>query len=133
MTLSLLQRKEYELKLINLGLKPLTGVNAAVQARQEIERAIAARVIESAIAQGCTIDVNDGEETVLKRGNDLKTVLNAMFETDDEWLIIRMNGHKIGWVRLIYGNDGWDVVNDYTTNLEPIMTEANALIDSYSE
>ena len=32
-------------------------------------------------------------------------------------------------MRLIYGNDGWDVVNDYTTNLEPLLAGATAEAD----
>jgi hypothetical protein len=36
-----------------------------------------------------------------------------------------------GWVRFVYGNDGWDVVSDYTTNLEPHMKNADKLADYY--
>ncbi len=36
---------------------------------------------------------------------------------------------QIGWVRFIYGNDGWDVISDYTTNLEPVMKLVQPLID----
>jgi hypothetical protein len=38
-----------------------------------------------------------------------------------------------GWVRFIYGNDGWDVMNDYSTVLEPYLIKTNALIDEMQE
>jgi hypothetical protein len=37
-----------------------------------------------------------------------------------------------GWVLFIYGNDGWDVISDYTCNLEPIMGPANELSEQHS-
>lgn len=42
-------------------------------------------------------------------------------------------GKRIGWVRMIYGNDGWDVMADYTTNLEDVLTDANKLADKLEE
>lgn len=31
--------------------------------------------------------------------------------------------------RIIYGNTGFDVINDYTTNLETVLAGTNALAD----
>ena len=33
---------------------------------------------------------------------------------------------------VVYGNDGWDVVNDYTVNLESVMKRANLIADKHS-
>lgn len=40
---------------------------------------------------------------------------------------------SIGWVYLVYGNDGYDVVSDYTTNLDELglMSRANALAEEW--
>lgn len=38
-----------------------------------------------------------------------------------------------GWVYVVMGNDGWDVISDYTTNLEPLMSGANRLAEKYSK
>ena len=38
-----------------------------------------------------------------------------------------------GWVRFIYGNDGWDVINDYCVTFEPHLVKTNALIDEMQE
>jgi hypothetical protein len=39
------------------------------------------------------------------------------------------DGQRLGWMRFIYGNDGWDVLADYTVNLEPLMPAVNELTD----
>jgi len=104
-----------------------------VAMRQEIERKIVTQIITDALAKGYTLGVNDGEEITLERCNDPETILKALFTTDDDWLLVyAADGKRIGWVRLIYGNDGYDVVNDHTTNLADIMTEADKLSDHYS-
>ena len=40
--------------------------------------------------------------------------------------------NSIGWVYLVFGNDGWDVISDYTTNLEFLMGEALKISDHYA-
>jgi hypothetical protein len=55
-----------------------------------------------------------------------------MFSTDDEVLFLYNNINApaaFGWVKFIYGNTGPDVINDYTTNLEPLMKKPQALAD----
>ena len=103
----------------------------SVKLRQELERRIARTIIQDAIEQGYTLDVNDSEETTLKGSTDVKAILKAMFTTDEDYLILH-RGKEQGWIRFVYGNDGWDVVNDYTVNLEDVMTSANKLADKYS-
>jgi len=66
--------------------------------------------------------------------------MRAIMTTDDDMLLFNAStasgapeDKMVGWVRLIYGNDGWDVVNDYTTNLETLMAGATALADKLEE
>jgi hypothetical protein len=107
----------------------------SVKMRQEVERKIAAALIDSALKAGYTITVNDGEEDVLKRSASADAILKAMFTTDEDRLYLHAQNAKatFGWVLFIYGNDGWDVISDYTTNLEPIMGAANKLADYYGD
>lgn len=102
-----------------------------VQARQQIERQIIERLVKDALAAGFQITVDDGGEgPSLSRSTDLDAIMAAVMLTDDDRLYYSQPGNPLqGWVRLIYGNDGWDVVNDYTTNLEPFMAGATAEAD----
>jgi len=102
-----------------------------VQQRQEIERQIIRRVVRDAVGAGFQITVDDGgDQPSVRRSTDEATIMAAVMLTDEEFLYFSKPGEPLqGWVRLIYGNDGWDVVNDYTTNLEPLMAGAMAEAD----
>lgn len=41
-------------------------------------------------------------------------------------------GDAIGWVYFVYGNDGYDVISDYTTNLEDVLKPVNDYTDAIS-
>src|SRR5690242_16804194 len=106
--------------------------------RQRVERTIARRVVLDALAAGWELNVNNGgdDHELPRFTRKAKEVLDAMFATDEEYLILRKPAESwrptlSGWVRFIYGNDGWDVVNDYTTNLDSVMTTANRLAEKY--
>lgn len=107
-----------------------------VKMRQIVEKEIAYAVIDALLKAGYTIAVDNGEEET-KHTTNKTTVRNAMFTTDEEYLYVReaASMKSAGWVRFIYGNDGWDVINDYTTNLEPYIggTEVQKVIDKYAD
>jgi hypothetical protein len=46
-----------------------------------------------------------------------------LMSTDEDYLMVYEPGKKerLGWIHLVYGNDGYDVVSDYTTNLEALV------------
>lgn len=105
-----------------------------VKLRQQVERKIAGAFISEAIKQGYSMTVNNGGDTdEIEPTADKRTILDAMFATDDEHLIVYAGGKRIGWVRFIYGNGGWDVISDYTTNLEHLMGPANTLAAKLEE
>lgn len=90
------------------------------------ELAIATRLITDVIAQGGLISVNDGEETVLVRSNSLEAILAAMFSTDEDYLYVTMpnSTKRAGGFCFIYGNDGWDVIADWSWSNEVKDCEA---------
>lgn len=107
-----------------------------VETRQRIERRIATAAAKGLVAAGYKIAVHDGEEIALKKTDDVRAILAAMFSTDeDRFYVYQWSGvadagwERAGWVRFIYGNDGWDVIADHTTNLESALQAANELAD----
>lgn len=115
----------------------------SVKMRQKVEREIAVAVIKALLAAGYSLGVNDGEETTIHHSTDAKAIENAMFTTDEDWLLVfdkentdHTDERGDWWVRFIYGNDGWDVINDYCTALEEFIgegTPVQKLIDEYSD
>ena len=104
-----------------------------VKMRQLVERRIARRLVMDAIAVGYAINIDNGGDDYELPAPSVKTkeILDTMFATDDEKLVMFKDGKRMGWVWFVYGNDGWDVISDYTTNLEHIMAGASPLSDKY--
>lgn len=96
---------------------------------QEMERKVITRLLQDAIAQGYSVSVDNGEEVVVKKSTDVEEIMKAMFSVDEEYLHFFKNNQKVGWACLIYGESGWDVINDYSMNLEPIMEGVFQLVD----
>ena len=105
----------------------------SVKMRQEVERKIAAAFITAALAAGYTINIHNGGSgpELPQPSSDKEVILAAMFATDDEHLMVYKDGKQIGWVYFVYGNSGWDVISDYSTNLGPLMAEADKISEMY--
>lgn len=100
-----------------------------VEHRIKIEKKIVKKCIQEGLKAGYTFGVHDGEEIVLRREKNPNKVLKAMFSTDEDTLLFFKDDKQFGWISFVYGNDGWDVMNDWTTNLDPILVEVNKLVD----
>lgn len=93
--------------------------------RINIERDIVLRTVAALLAAGYELNIdNGGDEYELPNFTlDAALLTQHLMETDDEYLMVATKGEDNvkGWVRFVYGNDGYDVISDYTTNLEPII------------
>jgi hypothetical protein len=117
-----------------VGATPLhqEGHAMNVETRCKIEARIAKSIVKSGLAKGYAVSVNDGGEWVVKRSTDAKDIIAALFSTDADYIRFRTaSGERVGTVFLVYGNDGWDVINDYTDTeaMRAVLTDANALAD----
>ena len=110
---------------------------AVLDRRIKIEKQIAARCVRDLIAAGYSLGVHNGEEITIHHSTDAKAILAEMFSTDEEHLkVYKMDGPQgkrdwFGWVFFVYGNDGWDVINDYTTNLEEALKGTNEYASTF--
>lgn len=100
-------------------------------AHQIIEKLIFKSVVNAALHQGYAISLNDGEETTVRRSRDPKELLDAAFSTDEDYLFLHEGDEKAryGWIHFVYGNDGTDVISDYTTNLDELLDPINKRIE----
>jgi hypothetical protein len=104
--------------------------------RETMERKICKAAIEGLIEAGYTISVFDGEAYPLEYSIDVKEVPDTLFATEDELLEIYRNSNNmeyVGFTRFIYGNDGHDVIADYSKGLEPALKKAIDLADKLAE
>ena len=118
----------------SVPVAPRHDMTPSVKRRIAVEMRIARALIESALDAGYSVTVNDSEEDTLHESTSLEAILGAMFTSDMDRLFLFEKDSRTwyGWVLFIYGNDGWDVISDYTCNLEPIMGPANELSEQYA-
>lgn len=106
-----------------------------IKKRQEIERRIVRKVAEGLIAAGYAVTVDYGmDEPGIAESTNIKAIMAEVMACDEEWLVAMKADEsgqmkRAGMVFLVYGNDGWDVINDYSVSLEPALQAANALAD----
>jgi len=88
----------------------------SVQSRIRIEAKIVKRVIEAVLDDGHSnytlhgIDLDEGIELT----PTLEDAMKLAFDLDDARLYFKHRATgKLVWVYFVFGNDGWDVVNDY--------------------
>lgn len=107
-----------------------------LETRIDIEKQIFAKVVDSLLAAGFELRLYDGEAFCTTHCTDRQIIIDASMSTDDDLLCVYNHiydtSHKRerhGWVQFIYGNDGYDVIHDYTTNIEDQIRPAMDLAD----
>jgi hypothetical protein len=103
----------------------------AVATRQEIERKVIRRAVQAFIAAGYTVSHYDGARTTVKRSRKVAEVMAELHATDVEQLRMHdAEGKPVGSVVLVYGNDGYDVLSDYSPSLEAVLAPVNAYAET---
>jgi hypothetical protein len=117
----------------------------SVKMRREVERKIVGQFVRDALAAGHRLAVSlergyDIDEMLLGSRDESK-IMEAAFAGDDCHIFLQpaegptVEDGKVvsdGWVNCVFGNDGWDVISDYSTNVEPLLAEASKLSDQYA-
>ena len=98
------------------------------------EQRIVTRAIDAMLQAGYLLCTNDGDSLRPETPTaDRAAIMAEIMEVDDEYLMVYArahNGTAEGWIRFVYGNDGYDVISDYTTNLEAQLSPVNAYADT---
>ena len=101
--------------------------------RMGIEQQIIRRAVIDILGEGYKISVHDGGEYTVNRSIDLNLILNSTQTTDSDALVVWDEDQNIGTVTLIYGNDGHDVIADYSNSLEEVLKGASLLADELAD
>ena len=110
-----------------------SNIDHEIQARILVEYAVVSSLVDELLEQGCLISINDGDGIALRKSTNRNAILSSIMSVDEEHLIVYHQTGRLGSIFLVYGNDGWDVVNDYSTSLEPCIPQTLALIDKLGE
>lgn len=103
--------------------------------RPLVERAIVRRIVLDALDLGALISVHDGEEWALRKSNDMEQIMDEIMSTDMDTLVFHSAGMVVGNVTLIYGNDGYDVIADHSSNpdMEELLEGAEKMADKIGD
>jgi len=84
-------------------------------------------LIRECLRRGLVVSINDGGAWCLIRSDNYRTIMCALASTDGDTVHVRLPGQgvSVGSFYLIYGNDGYNVIADYSDN--PL---ANAIYDA---
>lgn len=103
---------------------------------QAVEKEIVSWVVQDLLKAGFALSVYYGDGNWgAEKSIDAVAIVKDLMATDDEKLVAHRAGssNTAGWVRFVYGNDGYDVICDYTMNLEPHFKRALKLADMIEE
>ena len=105
--------------------------------RQRLERKIIRCALNSIVAEGYSVRIHNGEDYVGEvKSRDVKKLMTQIMSTDEDTIDVyhpaNPNG-RFGWVHLVYGNDGHDVIQDHSTNLTDVLEAATKMADREAE
>jgi hypothetical protein len=81
------------------------------------EGQICGALVRECLKRGFRVSVFDGEETTVRGSSKHMEIMGALFTTDEDILRISTpTGIQRGSFYLVYGNDGYDVISDYSAN-----------------
>lgn len=113
----------------------------SVTARIAIEHALTKFLYEDLIRQGYRLMLTSGddpmeecEKTPTRNVDDL---LDLSMNVDDITVLLfasdKADARCLGWVKLVYGNDGFDLVSDYSMAIEHALAETIKLSDRFAD
>ncbi len=115
-----------------------------VRNRIRIERLVVSRFVKDALRAGHRLAVSyergyDLDEMLIGSTNYRK-IMEAAFAGDECHIFVQYKtGPTVtkgvvmskGWVYFVFGNGGWDVISDYTVNLEKLLEGAEEVARKY--
>jgi len=93
-----------------------------LETRLKIEKQIGRAIVKSAITKGYSVTIDNGGgwdgDFEIEKETNLTKAYKALMATDEETIFFNKGPHKVGAVKLVYGNDGWDVIADHSISYE---------------
>lgn len=123
-----------------LGTDERFGADAYPAHLDGTERQIIDRAIRDILAKGYCISVYGEGNLDLAKSTDYAAITDAVGATGiTEFSILScapdVGCRKIGWVQFVHGNAGYEIISDYTANLETeaLLADAIALAATFEE
>lgn len=103
------------------------------QIENKIEEAIVDHLIDTLLATGYSLGVNDGYLTTLHHSTDKETIKEHMATTEEDYLLVYDNPEEtyVDWVHLVWGN-GEDLICNHTLHkIKDLMDDVYDFVEGY--
>lgn len=103
--------------------------------RQEIEKLIARKLMENAIAAGYVIQIDNGEDHSPKT-KDIELLVKKLQETDTDYIYMfkdEKEKRPDHWAFFVYGNSGFDVIANYNSDAEELLAPVMEYSGTFEE
>lgn len=110
------------IQLTDLDRKILVKHSPGSRAHALLELEIVNAIIHRAAEYDYRLQV-EGEEEV----PTLKHIVEMVFNLGIATLLVFDRDKNIGWISLVFGNGGYDLISDYSTNLESFLKPVNEM------
>ena len=104
------------------------------------ERVIVRKIVSDALEREWLASVFDGEEWTVRKSPNIDEIMESLGTTDEDQIVFRtIDGEKVGWMYLVYGNSPEEVVCDYTANeemqglIDPITANAETYLSDIAD
>lgn len=91
---------------------------------RKLENTIIRVFIREALQRGHTITVTTDDGDELTRSNQINKIVDALRSTDYDSLRVHNGDKYIGGMLLVWGNDPWEVISDYSISVEEMVEPA---------
>jgi hypothetical protein len=96
--------------------------------RRRIQRRITLRIVSDALAAGYSISIKADGDVLESCSTDRVAIMSAASRYWPDCLLIHSTDDELepGWVEFDYENEPWDVINDFSCNIEDVVRGAKA-------
>lgn len=91
---------------------------------RKMENTIIRVFIREALNRGHTLTVTTYGEDEITRSSQINKIVNALRSTDYDKLRVHDGEQYIGSVLLVWGNDPYEVISDYSLSIEDMVKPA---------
>lgn len=113
----------------------------------KIVRHLVKRILKKGYRVAVSLDRGYDLDEMLLGSTNEDEIVKACFAGDDAHLFVQPETGpvtepdeygdtgvvSVGWVYVVFGNGGWDVINDYTTSIEKLVEPSEKYALTFSE
>ncbi len=105
--------------------------------RQAMEKVICRKILTEGVAAGYCFTIDDGDteegHEIYNHSIDVDGMMKELFNLDDAHIWVHDGEKQLGWIRIIFGNSGWDCISDYRTSLDDFLKPINDMAEKFDE